>query len=183
MSPPREVLIRILSAITKEDVNWNKKSHFKMLKMALFDFSINDKCFSVDWGRGSCPLFSSQPRGIRQLKSPHPREFAIQGKKILMPGGQPVEGGEGTGRRWNWLMHMTVVSACYSIPHHEYGDLANFVVLFILAVMLSDRYPGEKGRPRAQNGGVNRIWSNVDLYLESLSKNWLACIASVSALV
>ena len=41
----------------------------------------------------------------------------------------------------------------------------------------------EKGRPRAQNGGVNRIWRNVDLYLESLSKNWLACIASVSALV
>ena len=64
---------------------------------------------------------------------------------------------------------MTVVSACYSIPHHEYGDLANFVVLFILAVMLSDRYPGEKGR--AQNGGVNRTWRKVDLYLESLSKN------------
>ena len=26
-------------------------------------------------------LFSPPPRGIWQLKSPHPREFAIQGKK------------------------------------------------------------------------------------------------------
>ena len=85
MSSPREVLIRILSAITKEDVNWNKKSHFKMLKTALFDSAINEKCCSVDWGRGICPLFSSPPRGIWQLKSPQPLEFAIQGKKTLMP--------------------------------------------------------------------------------------------------
>ena len=40
-----------------------------------------EKCFSVDGGRGICPLFSSPPRGIWQLKSPHPQEFAIQGKK------------------------------------------------------------------------------------------------------
>lgn len=39
---------------------------------------------------------------------------------------------------------MTVVSACYSIPHHEYGDLANFVVLFIPAVMLSIDIRGRK---------------------------------------
>ena len=38
---------------------------------------------------GICPLFSSPPRGIWQLKSPHPQEFAIQVKKMLMPGGQP----------------------------------------------------------------------------------------------
>ena len=52
-----------------------------MLKMALFDCAINEKCCSVDGGRGICPLFSSPSRGIWQLKSPHPREFAIQGKK------------------------------------------------------------------------------------------------------
>ena len=52
-----------------------------MLKMALFDCAINEKCCSVDGGRGICPLFSSPPRGIWQLKSPHPQEFAIQGKK------------------------------------------------------------------------------------------------------
>ena len=60
--------------------------------MALFDCASNEKCCSVDGGRGIGPLFSSPPRGIWQLKNPHPREFAIQGKKILMPGGQP--GGE-----------------------------------------------------------------------------------------
>ena len=43
-----------------------------MLKMALFDCAINKKCCSVDGGRGICPLFSSPPRGIWQLKSPHP---------------------------------------------------------------------------------------------------------------
>ena len=37
-----------------------------------------------------------------------------------------------------------VVSACYSIPYHEYGDLAKFVVLFILSVMLSIDIWGRK---------------------------------------
>ena len=49
-----------------------------MLKMTLFDCVINEKCCSVDGGRG---IFLSPPRGIWQLKSPHPRKFAIQGKK------------------------------------------------------------------------------------------------------
>ena len=63
--------------------------------MALLDCAINKKCCTVEGGRGICPLFSSPPRGICQLKSPHPREFAIQGKKMLIPGGQP--GGKGGG--------------------------------------------------------------------------------------
>ena len=61
----------------------------KMLKMALLDCAINEKCCSVDGGRGICPLFSSPPRGIWQLKSRHPREFAIQGKKNSDARGQP----------------------------------------------------------------------------------------------
>ena len=59
-----------------------------MLKMALFDCAINEKCCSADRGRGICCLFSSPPRGISQLKSPHPQEFVVQGKKMLMPRGQ-----------------------------------------------------------------------------------------------
>ena len=62
--------------------------------MALFDCAINEKCCSVDGGRGICPLFSSPPRGIWQLKSPHPREFAIQGKKNANVRGS-AGGGEG----------------------------------------------------------------------------------------
>ena len=53
-----------------------------MLKMALFDWAINEKCCSVDGGRGRALFFR-----------PHPGEFAIQGKKMLMPGGQPGGGG------------------------------------------------------------------------------------------
>ena len=45
-----------------------------------------------DGGRGIGPLFSSPPRGIWQLKSPHPREFAIQGKKNAN-----ARGGRGLG--------------------------------------------------------------------------------------
>ena len=42
----------------------------------------------------SCRLFSSSPLGIWQLKSPHPREFAIQGKKKMpVPGVHPGRGG------------------------------------------------------------------------------------------
>ena len=49
-----------------------------MLKMALFDCAINEKCCSVDGGRGIC-----------QLKSPHPRESNLpyKAKKCQCPGG------------------------------------------------------------------------------------------------
>ena len=57
-----------------------------MLKMALFDCAINEKCCSVDGGRGIC-----------QLKSPHPREFAIQGKKNANARGSAWWGGGGEG--------------------------------------------------------------------------------------
>ena len=73
-----------------------------MLKFALFDCAINEKCCSVDGERGICPLFLSQRRGIWQLKSPYPREFAIQGKKGNARG-SAEGGGGGAGRRWNWL--------------------------------------------------------------------------------
>ena len=73
-----------------------------MLKTALFDSAINEKCCGVDGGRGIRPLFSFPPRGIWQLKIPHPREFAIpeapghpRQNKMLIPGGQPGGGGEG----------------------------------------------------------------------------------------
>ena len=68
-----------------------------MLKKALLDCAINEKCCSVDGGRGICPLFSSPPRGIWQLKSPHPREFAIQGQKHANARGQPRGGGGALG--------------------------------------------------------------------------------------
>ena len=56
------------------------------------------KCCSADGGRGICPLFSFPPRGIWQLKSPHPREFAIQDKKTAN-----ARGSAGCGRGWAQL--------------------------------------------------------------------------------
>ena len=79
-----------------------------MLKTALFDCAISEKCCSVDGGMGICRLFSSPHRAIWQLKSPHPPEFAIQGKKKNANArGSAREGGGGGGarRRWNWRMH------------------------------------------------------------------------------
>ena len=64
-----------------------------MLKMALFDCAINEKCCSVDGGRGICPsFFAPTPGDLTAQESPppgicHPR----QKKKVLTPGG----GGEG----------------------------------------------------------------------------------------
>ena len=69
-----------------------------MLNMALLDCVVNEKCCSVVKGQGPCLLFSSPPRRIWQLKSPYPREFAIQGQKMLMPRSQP--GGGGLGIDW-----------------------------------------------------------------------------------
>ena len=55
--------------------------------MALLDCAINKKYCTVDGGLGIC-----------QLKSPHPREFAIQGKKNANSRGS-ARGRP--GRRWN----------------------------------------------------------------------------------
>ena len=50
-------------------------------------------------GRGICHLFSFPPRGIWQLKSPHPRELAIQGKKDANAR-VSAQGGGGLGAVW-----------------------------------------------------------------------------------
>ena len=77
-----------------------------MLKMALFDFAINEKMLQC-WRRTRhLPSFSSPPQGIWQLKGPHPKEFAIEGKKNANARGSARRGG-GAGRRWNSLMHNT----------------------------------------------------------------------------
>ena len=71
-----------------------------MFETALFDGAINEKCCSVDGRRGICPLFPSPPQGILQLKSPHPREFAIQGKKKKANGLGSARGWGRGGRGW-----------------------------------------------------------------------------------
>ena len=61
-----------------------------MLKTALFDCAINEKCCSVDGGRGICLFFfRPHPGGFDSSRVPTP---------MLMPGGQP-----GGGGRWAQL--------------------------------------------------------------------------------
>ena len=70
----------------------------KMLKMALLDGAINEKCCSVDGGWGIWILFSSPPPGdLAALESPPPGICHPRQKKLLMPGDQPGGGGGGGG--------------------------------------------------------------------------------------
>ena len=69
-----------------------------MLKMALFDCAIDEKCCSVDGGRGVCPLFSvPTPGDLTAQESPPPGICHPRQKNMLMSGGQPG-GGLGAGR-------------------------------------------------------------------------------------
>ena len=67
-----------------------------MLKMALTDCAINEKCCIVDGGRGICPgsIFVPTPKDLAAQRSPTPGIY--QGKKMLMHGGQRP------GRRVSW---------------------------------------------------------------------------------
>ena len=49
-------------------------------------------------GAFALSFFLSLTWGIWHLKRPIPREFAIHGKKMLIPGGQPSGGREGWGQ-------------------------------------------------------------------------------------
>ena len=60
-----------------------------MLKMALFDYAINEKCCSVYGGWGICPLFRPHPGGFDSSRVPTPGNLPSKAKKMLMPGGQP----------------------------------------------------------------------------------------------
>ena len=95
MSSRHEVLIRILALLQSKTLIETKNRTLKCLKWHYLTVRSIKKCCIVDGGRAICPLFSSPPRGIWQFMSPHPREFAIQGKKSANPRGSA--GGEGGG--------------------------------------------------------------------------------------
>ena len=93
MSSRREVLIRILALLQGKTFIETKNLRLKCLKRHYSTVRSMKKGCSVDGGRGICPLFSSPPRGIRQLKSPHSREFAIQSKNANARGSARGWGG------------------------------------------------------------------------------------------
>ena len=101
MSSRREVLIRILALLQRKTLIETKNRTLKCLKWNYSTGRSMKNVTVLTEDGGICPLFLSPPRGIWQLKSPHPREFAIQGKKNAnAPGSAPRGWGS-----WLLLMH------------------------------------------------------------------------------
>ena len=72
-----------------------------MLKTALFDCAINEKCCSVDGGRGICPFFfRPHLRDLTAQKSPSPG-ICHGRQKNAIARGSASGGGEGAGPSWN----------------------------------------------------------------------------------
>ena len=100
MSSRREVLVRILALLQRETLIETKICTLKCLKWHyLTAWSMKNVAALTEDGAFAL-FFRPLTPGIWQLRSPHPREFAIQGKKKKM-----LMTGEGYGRSRNWLMH------------------------------------------------------------------------------
>ena len=70
-----------------------------MLKMALFDCAINEKCCSVDGGRGISLFFIPTPGLFASSRIPTPGNLPSKAQKIVMPVGPAAGlGGWGGGR-------------------------------------------------------------------------------------
>ena len=81
MSSRREVLIRILALLQRKTLIETKNRTLKCLKWHYLTVRSMKNVAVLTEDGAFALLFSPPPRGIWQLKSPHPREFAIQGKK------------------------------------------------------------------------------------------------------
>ena len=131
-----------------------------MLKMALFDCAINEN--RLQCLRGICPLFSSPSRANRQLKSsPHPREFAIQGKKKnanTQGSARGGGGGGGAGRRWNWLMRY---EGNKIKRKREWSSLQRFSQTVYIPKGLVHSFPAES----IEITIINAVYSNINFKL------------------
>ena len=92
----RGVLIRIIALLQRKTLIETKNRTLKCLKWQ-YSTVPSMKNVAVLTEDGALPLFSSPPRGIWQLKSPHSREFAIQGKQNANARGSAREGGGALG--------------------------------------------------------------------------------------
>ena len=72
-----------------------------MFKTALFDCAINEKCCSVDGGRGIFPFFCPHPGGFDSSRVPTHENLPSKAKHGGQSGGQPGGGGVVAGRNWN----------------------------------------------------------------------------------
>jgi len=86
MSSRREVLIRILALLQRKTLLETKNRTLKCLKRHYSTVqSLKDVAVVTEDG-GFALFFRPHPGGF-DSSSPHPREYAIQGKNMLMSGG------------------------------------------------------------------------------------------------
>ena len=92
----REILIRIMVLLQRNTLIERKNCTLKCLKRQ-YSTVRSVENVAVLTEDGICPLFFVPPRGIWQLKSPHPLEFTIQGQS-----------GGGGGGGWVQLEYFSV---------------------------------------------------------------------------
>ena len=89
----REVFVRTLALLQRKTLIETKKSHIKMLKTALFDCAINEKCCSVNGGWGISSLFVPTPGDLTAQESPPPEICHPREKNANARGSARVRGG------------------------------------------------------------------------------------------
>ena len=82
-----------------------------MLKTALFDSAINEKCCSFDGGRGIRSFFSSHTEGFDSSRVPNPGNLPSKAKKNGNPGDQHEGGGGGGGGRGRGYAQLELTDA------------------------------------------------------------------------
>ena len=104
-----EVLIRVLALLQRKTLLETKIRTLKFLKRLKWHFSTVQSMKNVAVlmeDRAFVLFFRPHPGNLTaQELSPHPQEFAIQGKKNTYARGSACWGGGGAGPRWNWVMH------------------------------------------------------------------------------
>ena len=108
MSSRREVLIRILALLQRKTLIKTKNRTLKSLK---WNYSTvrSMKNVAVLTEDGVFVLFFVPTRGIWQLKSPHTREFAIQGKKNANARGSTWRGLGAGGIDWCIILEWNIL--------------------------------------------------------------------------
>ena len=102
MSSRLEVLVRILALLQRKTLNETKSRTLKCLKWHYSTVGSMKNVAALTEDGAFALFFRPLTPGIWLLRSPHPREFDIQGKTIANARGS-ARGG--AGRRWNWLVH------------------------------------------------------------------------------
>ena len=112
MSSRREGLIRILALLQRKTLTETKHCTLKCLKWHYLTVWSGENVAVLTEDRAFALFFRPHPGGSLSSRDPTAGNLPFKPKKCLCPGISP-EGG--TGRRWNWLMHLTCCFLIFSL--------------------------------------------------------------------